>query len=88
MTYPIRHSLLYIIMIIIAISYTFKTSYRFPRNQSSLKAGHLDSASLHLDDFAAQNFVCLQCHIHKQACFMSLYSAIRLSSLLVKPSTY
>ena len=41
MTYPIRHSLLYIIMIIIAISYTFKTSYRTKFIQDSEVAKQL-----------------------------------------------
>ena len=30
------------------------------KNQTFLKAGHLDSASLHLDDFATQNSVCIK----------------------------
>ena len=40
------------------------------------------------DDFATQNFVCIKCHIRKQAYSMPLSTSSRFSPLLVKPSTY
>ena len=51
------------------------------KNQTFLKAGHLDSATLHLDDFATQNSVCIKCHIRRQVCSMPLPTSCRLSPL-------
>ena len=50
-----------------------------------MKAGHLDSASLHLDDFATQNSVCIKCHIRRQVCSMPLPTSCRLSPLWSSP---
>ena len=55
------------------------------KNQTFLKAGHLDSASLHLDDFATQNSVCTKCHIRRQVCSMPLPTSCRLSPLWSSP---
>ena len=55
------------------------------KNQTFLKAGHLDSASLHLDDFATQNSVCIKCHIRRQVCSMPLPTSCRLSPLWSSP---
>ena len=56
-----------------------------PKNQTFWKAGHLDSASLHLDDFATQNSVCIKCHIRRQVCSMPLPTSCRLSPLWSSP---
>ena len=55
------------------------------KNQTFLKAGHLDSATLHLDDFATQNSACIKCHIRRQVCSMPLPTSCRLSPLWSSP---
>ena len=66
---------------------TLKTSCRFPncKHFVAVKAGHLDSALLHLDDFATQNSVCIKCHIRRQVCSMPLPTSCRLSPLWSSP---
>ena len=60
-------------------------SEKIDKHILSLKAGHLDSATLHLDDFATQNPVCIKCHIRKQTCSMPLPTSCRLSPLWSSP---
>ena len=51
------------------------------------KAGHLDSASLHLDDFAPQNRARQLPQFREQVPSLCSFPCSRLSPLLVKPST-
>ena len=61
-TYYTKMTYYYVISLVLLVPSKLHTDSVY---KHAGKSGHLDSASLHLDDFATQNSVCIKCHIRK-----------------------